>query len=535
MIDSGAPSGEDTSGKNPLALILEGNIMNSALTRRDILASICGLPALAFPLDATAASGGSIYDPCREIARQAIANGEVPSVAVAVFRNGKIDWEEAFGWADRERRIAATPRTSYSLASISKSFTATALMTLVASGRMKLEDPINNHLAAGKVHAWIGKADDITIGRVADHTGGLPFHAQFFYEDTPFRRPPQAETIAKWGKTIARPGERYAYSNIGYGLLGYAVERASGQRFDRALEAAVLAPLDLRDSALGTPTRSGARVASRYTKKGVLLPDYTTDHAGASEVYSSAHDLIRFAAFHLKAKLPGQRAILREDQIDDMHICRSRPGSPYGYGIGFSRRSRNGYDIVSHGGAMPGVATEMMLVPSEGIAIVVLANSWSSPTVSRIANAIAAAILPGWTEEPSRPGEADAEKEKMPLPPALQGRWSGHVSRPEGDLPVRIEIGADSEATARFGDAAAAKLEGLAYSNGRLNGRIAAPLEAIDTQRYPNTMRLDLKLEGTRLYGATVALDDMASQTFIAGLSFWTDLAKGGQTGNSAS
>src|SRR5690606_3806571 len=109
---------------------------------------------------------------------------------IAVFRNGNIDWEEAFGWADREQRVAATPRTAYSLASISKSITATGLMTLVATGKVDLGRSINDYLGNATVRAWIGSAEEATVARVADHTAGLPFHAQFFYETSGFERPP---------------------------------------------------------------------------------------------------------------------------------------------------------------------------------------------------------------------------------------------------------------------------------------------------------------------------------------------------------
>ena len=85
---------------------------------------------------------GDDFDRVRAVIRQQMTEGQIPSVAVAVARNGRIIWEEAFGWADRENLIPATPHTSYSLASISKSFTGTALMILRERGKADLDRPI---------------------------------------------------------------------------------------------------------------------------------------------------------------------------------------------------------------------------------------------------------------------------------------------------------------------------------------------------------------------------------------------------------
>src|SRR5947209_16594754 len=100
----------------------------------------------------------------------------IPSLAIAVAQGNSVLWEEGFGWADRERRVAATPHTLYSLASISKPITATALMILKERGLLNLDHPINDYLGDSKLRAWVGNVEEATIRRVANHTSGLPFH-----------------------------------------------------------------------------------------------------------------------------------------------------------------------------------------------------------------------------------------------------------------------------------------------------------------------------------------------------------------------
>src|ERR1044071_4990964 len=121
------------------------------------------------------------FDQLRHSIRKQLVDTQAPSIAVAVAKDGRILWEQGFGWADRERRIAADEHTLYSMASISKPITATGLMTLVESGKIDLDRAVNDYLGAAKLHGRAGDAAQATIRRVANHSAGLPVHYQFFY------------------------------------------------------------------------------------------------------------------------------------------------------------------------------------------------------------------------------------------------------------------------------------------------------------------------------------------------------------------
>jgi CubicO group peptidase (beta-lactamase class C family) len=101
------------------------------------------------------------------------AHADVPGLAVAVTKKGKTIYERGFGWADRERGLRATPDTPFALASVSKSFTATAIMQLFERGRLNLDAPVNDYLGPAKVHSPHWKAAESTVRRVMSHTGGL--------------------------------------------------------------------------------------------------------------------------------------------------------------------------------------------------------------------------------------------------------------------------------------------------------------------------------------------------------------------------
>jgi CubicO group peptidase (beta-lactamase class C family) len=315
------------------------------------------------------------FDGVRALIRQRIADGLLPSITVAVAQRGKIIWEEGFGWANREERIPANENTMYSLASISKPFTATALMTLVQAGKIDLDKPINDYLGDAKLKARIG---DATVRRVANHSSGLPLHFQLFYSNEPYQKPSYDETILRYGNVVTIPGEHYQYSNLGFGVIGYVLARVSGESYPDFMRETVFLKLGLTHTSVGVGSGLEKFQAIRYDSKGAPYPPYDFDHPGASAIYSSAHDLVRFGMFHLKDHLPGQVQILTDASIDAMHQPTMKISDNQGYGIGWFTEDRpGGYHVVSHTGGMPGVATILATAPSEDIAVVVLMNQFA--------------------------------------------------------------------------------------------------------------------------------------------------------------
>ena len=141
--------------------------------------------------------------------------------------------------------VAATEHTMYSLASISKPVTATGLMVLVERKQIDLDRPVNDYLGAARVRGRAGDAALATVRRVANHSSGLPLHYQFFYADEPFRPPSMDETIRRYGNLVTIPGERYEYSNLGYGILDYVISRVSGRPYAEFMREEVFGKLGL--------------------------------------------------------------------------------------------------------------------------------------------------------------------------------------------------------------------------------------------------------------------------------------------------
>ncbi|MBL8271591.1 serine hydrolase domain-containing protein [Steroidobacter sp.] len=483
-----------------------------------------GLLVLAFQCSAASAAALSERDieALRSEINTALVEQSVPSLAVAVAKDGKILWQQGFGWADRERRIAATEHTTYSLASISKPITATALMMLVQAGKVDLDAPANDYLGSVKLRSGVGDVRLATVRRVANHMAGLPDHFNPFYADEPYRAPSMDETLRRYGFLLSVPSEHtyYEYSNLGYGVLDYIVERVSGRSYANFLRNEVFIPLGMTRSSVGVAPGLEPYVATRYDPDGVPLPAYDFDSPGASAVYASAHDLLRFGIFHVQTPLPDQKAILSGVSLNEMHR-RTSGDAAMGYSVGFNTIERSGYQVVSHGGVMAGVSTLLLMVPEEKLAVVVLCNS-KTPLADVMAEKIVARVLPRWRVQEPRRRKAPA----LAAPPKqVVGLWRGQIETYQRNVPIELDIHADGDVHAKVGDGLPTLVDGASFSEGVLTGTLAARIGTPDTERYDYEVSLWLTLRGDVMNGSATAQGGDRPRVRGA-LAHWTQLTK---------
>ncbi len=167
--------------------------------------------------------------------------GDSPGAAVMVIRDGEILHAAGYGYADLEHRVPITPQTAFRLASVSKQFTAMAVMILAERGQLAYDDPVVKYLPE---LARFG--DQITLRHLLTHTGGLPDYYDALEAASTDSMPDTEdamEFLADWGEAGFPAGERYEYSNPGYEMLALVVERVSGQRFGQFVEENIFAPL----------------------------------------------------------------------------------------------------------------------------------------------------------------------------------------------------------------------------------------------------------------------------------------------------
>jgi CubicO group peptidase (beta-lactamase class C family) len=488
--------------------------VNYLSTRREVLrillsASIAGiLPASKSQVYGTKvyASGRERQDfgPVRDRILQAIANGSATGVAVAVAYDGRIVWEEGFGWANRETGLKVTPRTPFSLASITKPFTATTVMTLVAEGKVSLDEPANKYLSKSKIEGANGNADGATVQRLGAHASGLPT----MFETYQATQAPSPDMLLRdYGRLAYPPGSCYEYSNIGFAALGEIASNLTGTDFGTLMTQRVLVPLGLHDSFFDTSIARLPTGAVRYDNSGNPIPYYTTSTPASGELYSSAHDLARFAMFNMKNRGDARSRILDERWIDELHkpvfMGRSGVATTFGW---FLAHLKSGVPVILKNGGQPGVATVLYMIPSENLACLVLTNRSNGRELAHsVCDQILTSYLPEWI----------APEENAELPPSrfvvtseFGGRWTGMLTDGGAKMRVRLDIESSDSAAIALDEKPAEKITEMQSEGVAFTGTSTGLIESADAIRNEaRTLKIKLIPHEGKLVGRVIAED----------------------------
>jgi CubicO group peptidase (beta-lactamase class C family) len=299
--------------------------------------------------------------------------------AVLVARRGTVIFSKGYGLADAARGIPNTAQTRFRLASLTKQFTAMAIMILQAHGRLDVRDSICAHLADCP-DAW----RPITIHNLLTHTSGLPNYTDFGdYEATQMLPATPDELVARFRDQplLFPPGTQYMYENSDYVLLGQIIERVSGQSYGDFLRAAIFEPLGMRDSGVD-PGAGGEGQAIGYRVAGELAPALDTSTLfAAGSLYSTVEDLYRWDQALYTTKL------LPKPLLDAMWTPFMRD-----YGYGWWIATFNGHREISHPGLIDGFATLYARYPDDQVTVIVLSNI-SATDAPSISNYIATLVL----------------------------------------------------------------------------------------------------------------------------------------------
>ena len=302
---------------------------------------------------------------------------------VLVARDGKPVLSRGFGQAVKEWAIEATPDTKFRLGSITKQFTAMAVLILEEQGKLATGDPIRK-LIPEAPEAWAG----VTIHHLLTHSSGIPsFTGLPDYKKTNTLPAPPAETMKRVaGMPLEfEPGAEFKYSNTGYTLLGLIIERASGQDYASFMEKSVLGPLGMKDTGYQDQKTVLARMAAGYSRgpKDLQLAghiDMTIPHA-AGALYSTTLDLLKWDAALREGKLISATSYKK-------YFTAGKGDYAYGWNV----RQQDGMEVQSHGGGIEGFATMIIRVPAEKLLVVALANLEQAQS-GKLANELALLAL----------------------------------------------------------------------------------------------------------------------------------------------
>lgn len=285
--------------------------------------------------------------------------------SVLVAKDGAPVFEQSSGWANIEWKIPNTAVTKFRLGSMTKQFTAAAILLLEEQGKLKVEDPLSKFIPSAP-EAW----KPVTLYHLLTHTSGIPSFTDFpeygTWKLSP-ESPAQMMAHIRDKPLDFTPGEKFKYSNSGYVLLGWIVELASGQSYETFLREHVFRPLGMNDSGYDSNTAVIPQRASGYVpgSAGLTNAPYIDMHVpgGAGALYSTTADLLRWTQGLFGGKL------LSAASLEKMTTPFK---SSYAFGLGVSTVKK--HKVIAHGGAIEGFNSQLTYYPEGKVTVVVLAN-----------------------------------------------------------------------------------------------------------------------------------------------------------------
>ncbi len=359
----------------------------------------------------------------------------LPAVSVAIV-DGQNRWSAGYGFTDAARMLPATARTVYRVGSVSKLFTDIGIMQLVEEGMLNLDAPITDYLPDFKPENPYDKP--ITLRQLMSHRSGLvrePPVGHYFDPNEPDLR----TTVESLNGTrlVHAPESKVKYSNAGIAVVGYVLEHLNSKPFADYLKAAVLEPLGMSSSSFKPETAAKDRLADAlmwgYDGRTFPAPTFELGMSPAGSMYATVEDLAGFMQAMMSETPVISAASLKEMWTPQF----AEPGSRSGFGLGFSLSEMEGKQVVGHGGAIYGFATELAMIPEAGIGVVVtVSRDLANSVADRIAHFALEAVLAA--KNGTTPDEPEASRPIDPvLARALDGFYEGNL----GNLELRERNG----------------------------------------------------------------------------------------------
>ncbi len=347
-----------------------------------------------------------------------------PGLAVLISQDGEILYEKAFGMANMEKDMSNTIETKFRIGSITKQFTASAILKLNEDGVLHLDDKLSKYIPD------YPRGDEVTIHHLLTHTSGINNYTnKIDFESDDISKPIKSveDHIASFKNDPYNfdPGENWSYSNSGYFLLGYIIEQVSGMEYGDYLEKTFFKPLKMKNTGVHYGDINLKHEAIGYAYKDgkvELAPNWEMTWAGgAGALYSTVEDLNKWNEGVFNGKLLNEESMKRA--FTPVILNNGQPAfSSYGYGwaIGVYR----GWETVSHSGGLPGFISYLIRFPKKKITVAVLANATPQPRINPnlVANELAQFFF--WKEMDLQPTFKANQEVKTRLLQDYVGRYA---------------------------------------------------------------------------------------------------------------
>jgi CubicO group peptidase (beta-lactamase class C family) len=296
-----------------------------------------------------------------------------PGISVLIAKDGKILYSKGYGYADIQNKIKITPQTKFRIGSITKQFIASAIMKLQEDGKINVKDKLSKYFPD------FPHGDEVTIHHLLTHTSGI--HS-FTSKDSflvDVLKPVTNEQELDYFKNDSfdfKPGERWQYNNSGYFLLGYIIEKITGDKYGNYLKKNFFDPLGMTNTGVHSPKLKLTNEALGYEKANNVYKralDWNMDWAGgAGSLYSTTEDLYKWneAVFNNKVLKPeSMKAVFTPVVLNNDSLP---PGVKYGYG--WFLDNYRGLSTIGHSGGLHGFISQLMRVPDKNLTVILLTN-----------------------------------------------------------------------------------------------------------------------------------------------------------------
>ena len=347
-----------------------------------------------------------------------MARHKLAGLSIALVDDQEIIWARGFGWADAAAKVPAGPDTRYRVASISKLFTVTAAMQLVAEGRLELDAPVQNTLPWFTVGSEWPDAGPITLRQLMTHHSGLPrdVAAGFeWLEEVPSMHDFRATLRALAETQVNAPPERmFSYSNVGLNVVGAMIEAASGQPFEQCVQESVLVPLEMQGAQFSAAVPTDAMMARGHFK-GEMRNEPALRDVPAAGLNASVTDLARFLMMQFSGGHNREGAVVLPAAQQTAMLQRQYPdlalNGDIRIGLGWilsDTMIRGGGSVALHAGGIRHYRSQMMMLPEQKLGVVVLSNDGTAgEVVHEVAKRALALLLEarsGIRQDPPEPG-----------------------------------------------------------------------------------------------------------------------------------
>jgi CubicO group peptidase (beta-lactamase class C family) len=333
---------------------------------------------------------GQVIDAHRAAIVEKMRKNKIPGVAVALVDRERVLWAAGFGYTDTDKKTPVTPETIFSMQSMSKTFTATAVLFAVQDGLLDLDTPITTYLPEFTVNSRFEEHPErkITLRHLLSHTAGFTHEAPVGNNfDTP--SPSFEEHVRSISQTWLKfpVGAKSSYSNLGIDLAGYIVQRVSKKPLAQYMREKVFAPLGMPSSSMDMDAIKANPNRAIGHASGIKRIPVEVPMVAAGGVYTNATELCRFVQFHLNRGLVGGMRLLDERLLDRMY------GRSAGPTLGIGRGDKHDSYFLMHGGGGFGFLSLMIWYPEYDIGAVELTNSASHSIQGQICNQLLDEII----------------------------------------------------------------------------------------------------------------------------------------------